>query len=587
MSDAVTPYDLIIRNGLIVDGSGRAGFVGDVAVRDGVLVQVGGTVRGAAREELDATGLVVTPGFVDVHTHYDGQVTWDSALEPSSSHGVTTIVAGSCGVGFAPVVPERRAQLIELMEGVEDIPGTALTEGITWEWETFPEYLDALEPRRWSIDVGTQIAHSALRVYVMGDRGVGDQHATAADIAEMGRLVRESIDAGALGFSTSRTMGHTAPDGTPVPGTFAAEDELMGIAAAMSGSRAVFELAPRGASSSPSEDPEDELKELDWMRRLSLEFGLPVSPVLLQIDSKPDMWREILDAALAARADGAVVVPQVANRPFGMLIGFPTNHAFQKRPTFVALSESCGSFAELAVELAKPEVKAAILAEDDLPYTGKMFEGLAMLVQMSLDKLYVLGDEPNYEPTPDQTVAAIAAQRGVDPMELLYDLFLERDGGNLLMLPIMNFTDRNLDVVHDMITHPASVLGLGDGGAHCGMICDASMPTFLLSHWVRDRDHGRIGLEAAVRMLTSETAELFGLGDRGVLAAGKKADINVIDVEHIGLERPRVEFDLPAGGRRLLQGAHGYRATVVSGVVTRRDGVDTGERPGRLVRGAR
>jgi N-acyl-D-amino-acid deacylase len=579
--------DIVIRNGLIVDGSGRAGFVGDVAIRDGVLVQVGGTVLEEAREEIDATGLVVTPGFVDVHTHYDGQVTWDDALEPSSSHGVTTIVAGSCGVGFAPATPDRRTQLIELMEGVEDIPGTALTEGLTWEWETFPQYLDALEPRRWSMDVGTQIAHSALRVYVMGDRGVADEHATQADIAEMGRLVREAIDAGALGFSTSRTMGHTSPDGKPVPGTFAAEDELMGIAAAMSGARAVFELAPRGASSSPSEDPEDELKELDWMRRLSLEFGLPVSPVLLQIDSKPDVWREVLDAALAARADGAVVVPQVADRPFGMLIGLGTNHAFQKRPTFVALAESTGSFAELVAELRKPEVKAAILAEQDLPFTGKMFEGLAMLVQMSLDRLYVLGDVPDYEPGPERTVAAIAAERGVDPLDLLYDLFLERDGGNLLMLPIMNFTDRNLDVVHDMITHPASVLGLGDGGAHCGMICDASMPTYLLAHWVRDRDHGRIALEAAVRMLTSETAELFGLGDRGVLVAGKKADVNVVDLDGLALEFPRVEHDLPAGGRRLLQSARGFRATIVSGVVTRRDDVDTGERPGRLVRGAR
>ena len=390
-------YDLVIRNGTIVDGTGRARFVGDVAIRDGLLVQVGGTVNGDATETIDATGRIVTPGFVDVHTHFDGQVTWDDLLEPSASHGVTTVVAGNCGVGFAPCQPERRDQLVQLMEGVEDIPGTALTEGMTWDWTTFPDYLDALSTRRWSMDVGTQITHGALRVWVMGDRAIGDVDATRDEVEQMAALVGEAIELGALGFSTSRTFSHKAPDGNYVPGTYADADELWPIAAAVAeAGPGVFQLAPQGTT---SQDPEEVLKELDWMRRLSLEFGLTVSPVLAQIPTNPGLYREVLDACLAARADGAMVVPQVSAKSQGLLVGLTTSHAFQRRPTFVALAErSDGDLAALVAELRRPEVKAAILAEDDLPLTGALFEGVAAFAQNATAMLFPVDDQVDQEP---------------------------------------------------------------------------------------------------------------------------------------------------------------------------------------------
>ncbi len=580
-------YDLVIKNGTIVDGTGGPSQVGDVAVSGGALVQVGGTVVGDARETIDATGLIVTPGFVDHHTHYDGQATWDELLEPSSAHGVTTIVMGNCGVGFAPARPESHQQLIELMEGVEDIPGVALAEGLTWDWETFPDYLDLLDGRRWSIDVATMITHGALRVYVMGDRGARNEASSAADIDAMGRLVTEAIDAGALGFSTSRTLGHTALDGEPVPGTFANEDELFGIAGALaSASRpALVEIASVGAA---GEDPEGMLKELDWMRRMSLEFDLRVTYLLLQFASAPDNWRTMLERTAEARDDGADIVAQVANRPFGVLVGFPSYHPFQKRPTFRRLADSGLTGADLVAELVRPEVKAAILAEDDTADSGTHFDSFGAMVVRQLGNLFPLGDDCDYEPSAARSVAALAAAAGRDPLELCYDLMCQDDAGNLLMLPLFGYVHGNHDALREMMVHPTTVLGLGDGGAHCAMICDASMPTYQLAHWVRDRSRGeRLGLEESIRMLTRDGAELFGLGDRGTLAVGKRADINVIDLDAIALERPRSVADLPAGGRRLLQGGRGYAATVVAGEVTRRHGVDTGARPGRLIRGQR
>ncbi len=576
-------YDLIVRNGTIVDGTGAPRCVGDIAISDGVLAQVGGVVEGPAREEIDATGLVVTPGFVDHHTHYDGQVTWDDVLEPTSCHGVTTIVVGNCGVGFAPARPDRHQQLIELMEAVEDIPGAALAEGLAWNWETFPEYLDAIADRRWTMDVATMVTHAAVRVYVMGDRGARNEASTAADIDAMAQIVREGIAAGAYGFSTSRTLGHTTRDGEPVPGTFAAEDELFGIAAALSDAPdAIFEIASLGAA---GEDPEGMRKELDWMRRVSLEFGTKITYLLLQYQSAPEMWRVLLSDTAEAIADGARIVAQVASRPFGMLIGFPSYHPFQKRPTFQALKQSTSSPAELAAELRKPEVKAAILAEPDTADSGTHFDMLAIGIQAQLANMYPLGSDCDYEPTADRSVAALAAVAGRDALEYTYDLMVEDDAQNLLMLPFFNYSEGNHDALHEMMTHPTTVLGLGDGGAHCAMICDASMPTYLLSHWVRDRSRGaRLELEEAVRMQTSEAAGLFGLSDRGTLAVGQKADLNVIDLDRIGLVPPRAVDDLPAGGRRLLQAATGYVATIVSGEVTRRDGADTGARPGRLLR---
>lgn len=585
-------FDLKIIGGTVVDGTGAERYAADIGIKDGTIVDVvrrsadGAAMSGEAAETIDATGHVVAPGFVDIHTHYDGQVSWDSLLEPSSGHGVTTIVTGNCGVGFAPVRPGTEQWLIELMEGVEDIPGTALTEGITWGWETYPEYLDAVGKQKFAVDVGSQVAHGAVRAYAMGERGARNEPATPEDIEAMGRLVREAIEAGALGFSTSRTMGHRAMDGEPVPGTFAAEEELFGLGRAMAaGGQAVFELAPQGAA---GEDIIGPKKELDWMRRLSGEIDRPVSFALIQVDADPKLWREMLDLSADAHAAGARLYPQIAARPFGMMIGFQGHHGFSHRPTYRRLKAEC-SRGELAQRLADPAVKAAILSEDDLPADPTLlFDGMFALVQHSLGRLYALGDPPDYEPTPDRTVAAIAKARGEDPLSTLYDLMLECDATSMLMLPLFNYADGNHDAIREMMLHPAGVLGLSDGGAHCGMICDASYPTFLLTHWARDRHRGdKLSLEYVIRKQSRDTAHLFGLTDRGTIEPGKKADINVIDMDALTLHPAAMAFDLPAGGNRILQGASGYAATVVSGTVTRRNDVDTGARPGRLVRGAR
>ncbi|WP_204808718.1 N-acyl-D-amino-acid deacylase family protein [Mycobacterium riyadhense] len=585
-------FDLKIIGGTVVDGTGAPRFQADIGIKDGTVVEVGRrdandpTMAGEAAQTIDATGHVVAPGFVDIHTHYDGQVSWDSMLEPSSGHGVTTVVTGNCGVGFAPVRPGTEEWLIKLMEGVEDIPGTALTEGITWGWETYPEYLDAIGNQKFSIDVGSQIAHGAVRGYAMGERGARNEPATPDDIAAMSRLVTEAMEAGALGFSTSRTLAHRAMDGEPVPGTFAAEEELFGLGRAMAaGGQGVFELAPQGAA---GEDIVGPKKELEWMRRLGGEIDRPLSFALIQVDADPNLWREQLDLSADAHAAGSRLYPQIAARPFGMMIGFAGHHGFSHRPTYRRLKEECGR-EELARRLADPTVKAAILSEDDLPIDPTvLFDGMFAFVQHSLDRLYALGDPPDYEPTPDRTVAAIARARGEDPLATLYDLMLESNATAMLMLPLFNYADGNHDAIREMMLHPAGVLGLSDGGAHCGMICDASYPTFLLTHWARDRHRGeKLPLEYVIRKQSHDTAQLFGLTDRGTIEVGKKADINVIDMDALTLHPAAMAYDLPAGGRRILQGASGYAATIVSGTVTRRNGVDTGARPGRLVRGAR
>ena len=590
--EGVIVFDLKITGGTVVDGTGADRFQADVAVRDGKIVEIrrrgpgSAPLEGDAAETIDATGKIVAPGFVDIHTHYDGQVSWDSLLEPSSGHGVTTVVAGNCGVGFAPVRPGKEDWLIGLMEGVEDIPGSALTEGMTWGWESYPEYLDVIEKHDLAIDVGSQVAHGAVRAYAMGERGAKNEPATPEDIAAMARIVQEAVEAGALGFSTSRTIGHRAMDGEPVPGTYAAEDELFGLGRAMAaGGRAVFELAPQGIA---GEDIIAPKKELEWMQRLGAEIDRPISFGMIQVDAAPDLWREQLDISAAAHAAGSELYPQIAARPFGMLFGFPGHHAFTHRPTFRRLKAEC-SREELAQRLADPAVKAAILAEDDLPPDPKLlFDNMFALVQYSLGRLYALGDPPDYEPTPDRAVEKIAAERGQDPLSTLYDLMLEADAGAMLMLPFYNYYYGNHDAIREMLLHPAGVSGLSDGGAHCFMICDASVPTFMLTHWARDRSRGPgLPLEYVVKKQTSDTAQLFGLGDRGVLATGKKADVNVIDFDRLTLGMPWMARDLPAGGERLLQGADGYVANIVSGTVTRRNGVDTGARPGRLLRGAR
>jgi N-acyl-D-amino-acid deacylase len=499
---------------------------------------------------------------------------------------VTTVVAGNCGVGFAPVRPGQEDWLIALMEGVEDIPGSALTEGMTWGWETYPEYLDVIGKQEFAVDVGSQIAHGSVRAYAMGERGARNEPATPEDIKAMARIVQEGIEAGALGFSTSRTLGHRAMDGEPVPGTFAAEDELFGLGRAMAaGGQAVFELAPQGVA---GEDIIAPKKELEWMQRLGAEIDRPISFGMIQVDAAPDLWREQLDVSAAAHAAGSRLYPQIAARPFGMLFGFPGHHAFTHRPTFRRLKADCDR-QELGARLADPAVKAAILSEDDLPPDPtKLFDNMFALVQYSLGRIYSLGDPPDYEPTQDRAVDKIAAERGDDPLSTLYDLMLEDNATAMLMLPFYNYFYGNHDAIREMLMHPAGVVGLSDGGAHCGMICDASYPTFLLTHWARDRHRGeKLPLEYLVRKQSHDTAQLFGLTDRGVIQTGKKADINVIDMDALTLHPAKMAYDLPAGGQRLVQGASGYSATIVSGVVTRRDSVDTGARPGRLVRGAR
>ncbi len=572
-------FDLKVTGGTVVDGTGGPRYPADVAIADGRIVAVGPAIDGEAVETIDASGQLVTPGFVDIHTHYDGQATWDEVLEPSSGHGVTTIVTGNCGVGFAPVRPGTEAWLIQLMEGVEDIPGTALAEGMSWDWETFPQYLDVLEGRRFAIDVGAQVAHGAVRAYVMGERGARNEPATPDDISKMAGIVREAIEAGAFGFSTSRTLGHRAMDGEPVPGTFAAEDELFGLGRAVrDGGGGVFELAPAGAA---GEDIVAPHKEVEWMKRLAAETGIPVSFALLQVDAAPGLWREIMDESLDAFNQGARVVPQVAARPFGILIGFGTNHPFANRPTYRRLAAALPP-QELPQALTEPDHRAAILAEADIPGARG---GLGSMIPGALERVYVLGEPPDYEPTPERSVAEMARVTGQDPMAVLYDRMCDRDGRGLLMLPFFSYSDGNHDAIREMLTHPAGVAGLGDGGAHCGVICDASMPTYLLTHWARDRTRGpKLDLEWVVRKQTSDTAELYGFTDRGTIALGKRADLNVIDFDRLQLDQPAVVYDLPAGGRRLIQHATGYTATIVNGVITRRDGSDTGARPGRLVR---
>jgi N-acyl-D-aspartate/D-glutamate deacylase len=580
-------YDLKIQGGTIVDGTGAEPREGDVAIQDGVIVEVSESISGSATRTLDATGQLVTPGFVDVHTHYDGQVTWDDLLEPSSVHGVTTVAMGNCGVGFAPVGPGREAWLIQLMEGVEDIPGTALSEGMTWGWETFPEYLDVLSERETAVDFGTQIAHGPLRAYVMGERGARNEPATPEDVTQMQALVREAVEAGALGVSTSRVLGHKAMDGEPVPGTFAAEAELFAIGRALQeAGQGVFELAPAGAD---GQGLVEARKEVDWMGRLSAEIRRPITFALLQNNAEPDLWRELMDESVAACERGARLYPQVAARQAGIMIGLETHYAFAKRPTFLRLKERCPSHDALVAELRKPEIKAAILSEQDVPPNpDDIWDMMISAVQGLLDQIYWLGDPPDYEPTPERTIAAIVAARGEELLSGAYDMFLEQDGHALYLMASFNYHGGNHDVIREQLTHPWSVSGLSDGGAHCGMISDGSNPTFMLTHWARDRARGeRLPLEWVVRKQTRDTAELFGLGDRGVVGVGKKADLNVIDHAGLTLHAPRMAHDLPAGGRRLLQDVDGYAYTIVNGEITRDHGADTGARPGRLVRGAR
>ena len=568
-------HDLVIRGGNVVDGTGVEGRTADVAIDDGVVTEVG-PVADAGRDEIDADGLLVTPGFVDIHTHFDGQVTWDPMLTPSCWHGATTVVMGNCGVGFAPVKPDRHDWLIGLMEGVEDIPGAALSAGIEWGWESFPEYLDVVEKATKMLDVGVFVPHGAVRGYVMGDRGAKNEPASAADIEAMAAIVRTGVQAGALGFSTSRTIAHMAIDGEPVPGTFAAEDELFGIGRVLGElGTGIFELAPAGALGEDLAAPE---REMAWMRRLALAIGRPVTFAMTQNDHDPLAWKRMLDLCTDAATEGADVRPQVAGRPVNLLLGLQTFHPFAYCPSWGALGFL--SVAEKVAAMRDPEMRARLLQEAET--TDPMMSQF-----LDPERIFPMAAEPNYEPPKHTSLAAQARREGRTPNEVFYDCLLEDEGENLVMRPLLNYTDFNLDAVREMLLHPTTTWGLGDGGAHCGTTCDASTPTSMLALWARDRDHGRLPIETVVRMMTSDTAGLVGLGDRGVLAPGMLGDVNIIDFEGLRLPRPEMVHDLPGDARRFVQGASGYVATVKRGNVILRDGVDQGSRPGQLVRGAR
>jgi N-acyl-D-amino-acid deacylase len=574
--------DLVIRGGTVVDGTGGAPRTADVAVADGMIVEVG-AVDGAARRTLDADGFLVTPGFVDVHTHFDGQATWDPHLTPSCWHGVTTAVVGNCGVGFAPVQPGREQWLIELMEGVEDIPGTALAEGIQWDWESFPEYLDALDRMPRAIDIGAHVPHAAVRAYVMQERL--HHLATHEDLDAMCTILRDSLRAGALGFSTGRTAGHTDVHGEPVPGTYAADTEIAALLEVMAEEQlGVLQLVPAGASGTTGLDPAGAMEpELDWMVRHGERYRRPITFLILEHGPDFDGWRPWFERVRAANARGADIHPQVASRCFGMLFGHQSRlQPFRHRPSFLAIADL--PFEARLRALRDPDVRARILAEDDVegPYAADR------ITDATFENLFPLGRDLDYEPPPDASVAALARRAGVTPWEVAYDLMLGSDGRDFLLRPLLNFGGGSYDGLHDMLMDPMTVQGLGDGGAHVRIVCDASMTTYLLSHWVRDRTRGpRLPLEWGVRRLTQDPAKLYGLHDRGILMPGRRADVNVIDLDRLRLVFPEQVHDLPGGADRLVQRSEGYVETIVAGETVVDHGELTDARPGALVRGPR
>jgi N-acyl-D-aspartate/D-glutamate deacylase len=572
-------FDTVIRGGTVVDGTGAPAFTGDVAIQDGLIAAVG-QVAGRARRTVDAEGKLVTPGWVDIHTHYDGQATWDTTLAPSSLHGVTTTVFGNCGVGFAPVSRDRHEWLVQLMEGVEDIPGSALSEGITWEWESFPEYLDALDRRRYTMDVGACLAHGALRGYVMGERGADNEAATPQDIAEMVRLLRQAQEAGAFGLSTSRTTVHRARDGKPVPGTFAALDELTALAEAVAGSgHGMLEVVPAGVT---GEDIEATPGELGWMVKVATEVGCPVTFILLQVNSAPELWRDGLAACEKVTAAGGRLKAQVSPRTVGLIIGLRSPyHPFVNAPSWARLSSL--THQERVRRLRQdPELRRRLVREGGSGLTGGSGPG-------AWGGSYVFEDaRDSYEPPADKCIAALAERAGCDPLEIALDTMLENDGEGLLIGHAINYSSGDLSAAYEMLRHPDTVAAGSDGGAHVRFICDASIPSFLLTHWTRDRSRGpRLPLEFAVKKQTADTADLYSLRDRGRLVEGLRADLNVVDHDRLRLQRPRLVDDLPAGASRLMQGADGYELTMVAGVATREGGEDTGARPGRLMRSGR
>ena len=560
-------HDLVIRAGTIVDGTGSKPFTADIAIDNKIITEIG-KITAQGRQELNADGLLVTPGFVDIHTHYDGQVSWDPDITPSVWHGVTTVVMGNCGVGFAPVRPGTEDWLIGLMEGVEDIPGAALAEGIEWEWESFPEYLDAVEGKPRTIDVAAQVPHGALRAYVMGERGADHHnHPTEAEIAEMARLAAEGVVAGAVGFTTSRTVNHRTKAGEHTPSLTAGAPELWAIAEAVGRTgKGVFEMVG---------DWNDLDAEFDLVAEMARRSGRPLSMTIAVPDTRPDLGHQLLDRITQANAAGVPLRAQVASRPIGVLVGLQsTYHALLSCPSYRQIAHL--DFVERVARLREPELRDLLVSE---------LAAQPVHTFNRVDNLFPLGEIPDYEPSPEASVAADAARRGADPHEALYDALLSRDGTELLYVPVMNYGDGDFELTRELLSHPLSVPGLGDAGAHVGFLCDGSMPSFLLSHWGKNRTRGEtMPVEQLVKWQCADTAALIGFDDRGVLAAGKRADINLIDFERLSLRAPEMVFDLPAGGRRLIQRADGFVATLVAGQEVLSNGELTGARPGQLVR---
>ena len=563
--------DLVIRGGTVADGRGGDLFEADVAIRDGRISEVG-KISGKGRDEIDARGKLVAPGFVDIHTHYDGQVTWSQDMTPSSQNGVTTAVMGNCGVGFAPCRPDDHLRLIELMEGVEDIPEPVLSAGIPWSWESFPDYMEWLAKRDFDIDIGAQLPHAALRVYVMGERGARRDPSTPEDNEAMAKLAREAVRSGALGFSTSRTLNHRTSTGDFTPTLKAGEDELTAIAAAMhSEGRSVLQFVL---------DLSTLHEDLPMMLRVAEKTRCPISFSITQNDRAPERWRQTLAEINAAAAKGLSITAQIAARPVGLMLGLElSRNPFQTHPSYKAIAHL--PLKERLTRLHQPEVRAAILGESASTTDDPLF------FKPNYDKMYLLGDPPDYEQPPENALGAQSRRSGKRPEELAYDAMLSDEGRGMLYVPFLNYADGNLDATREMLCDPRSVPGLSDGGAHCGIICDASFPTYLLTHWTRDRKRGeKLSIPFVVAAQSRKTALSVGLYDRGVIAPGYKADVNVIDYDNLHLHPPKVHYDLPVGGRRLLQQVDGYEATIVSGHITRRAGSATGARPGRLVRGA-